>query len=101
MSDQSLVESGGIRGPGRGRGHAVRTGEDPDSLLWDPEPHVSGRCPALRADAVLGSGRPLPLPLGNTRHTRATGQPPGDPRTACPPSGHFPSGLVPCSLKRD
>lgn len=87
-------DRGDIRGPGRDRGHVVRTGEDPDFLPWDPESHVGGRCPALRADAVLGPGRPLSLPLGNTRHAQATGQPPGDPHAPCPPSGHFPSGLV-------
>lgn len=81
-SEQSLVGSGsGTFGPSVGQGHVVRTGvRTQTSLLpWDPESHVGGRYPALRADAVLGLGRLCPW--GTIRHAQATGQPPGDPCT--------------------
>lgn len=77
VSEQSLVGSGSkYSGPSVGQGPwsgLART----QTLPWDPESHVGGRYPALRADAVLGLGRPLSLPLGNTHHAQATGQPRG------------------------
>ena len=85
---------GAFGGPRQGRGHVVRTGEDPDSLPWDSELHVAGRCPALRADTVLGLGRPLPLPLGTPITPRPQASLPGTPSHLLQPQDTFP--LAPC-----